>query len=130
MIRFIQGSVLSSDNKYMQYRLMNIDWSTVVTDWQGVDDEPTAGSENLVKSGVVYPLVNKLDDISRKSNNLFNKNDVTVGKYQPNNVYYLIDRAPYSASNFIPVEEVKTYGISANRQGAFFNLLIESLTAF
>ena len=25
-------------------------WSTAVSDWQGVDDEPTAGSDNLVKS--------------------------------------------------------------------------------
>mgnify|MGYP002853860318 CR=1 FL=1 len=37
--------------KYVQYRLMNTAWSTVVGDWQGVDDEPVAGSENLVKSG-------------------------------------------------------------------------------
>lgn len=49
-IRFVQ----SSDNKYVQYRLMNNAWSTTVTDWQGVDDEPTPESDNLVKSGGVY----------------------------------------------------------------------------
>lgn len=49
-IRFVQ----SSDNKYVQYRLMNQNWSNVVTDWQGVDDEPIARSNNLVKSGGVY----------------------------------------------------------------------------
>lgn len=49
-IRFIQ----SSDNKYVQYRLMSTDWSITENDWQGVDDEPTAGSDNLVKSGGVY----------------------------------------------------------------------------
>ena len=65
-------------------------------------------------------LAVNLDDISRKSNNLFDKNDVTVGKYQPNNIYYLIDQESYSASNFIPVEEGETYSISANHQGAFF----------
>ena len=46
-----------SDNKYVQYRLMADAWSTVVTDWQGVDDEPTAGSDNLVKSSGVYNYV-------------------------------------------------------------------------
>jgi hypothetical protein len=29
-------------------------FTTDVTKWQGVDDEPTAGSDNLVKSGGVY----------------------------------------------------------------------------
>ena len=46
--------VCSSDNKYVQYRLMSNVFSTMVTDWQGVDDEPTAGSDNLVKSGGVF----------------------------------------------------------------------------
>ena len=48
-IRFLQ----SSDNKYVQYRLMADSWSTTESDWQGADDEPTAGSDNLVKSGGV-----------------------------------------------------------------------------
>jgi len=48
-IKFIQ----SSDNKYVQYRLMSTTWSTVVTDWQGVDNEPTVESDNLVNSGGV-----------------------------------------------------------------------------
>jgi len=43
--------VCSSDNKYVQFRLMNQNWSTIITDWQGVDDVPAAGSNNLVKSG-------------------------------------------------------------------------------
>jgi hypothetical protein len=48
-IKFVQ----TSDNKYVQYRLMANSFSTTVTDWQGVDDEPTAGSDNLVESGGV-----------------------------------------------------------------------------
>lgn len=56
-IRFVQ----SADNKYVQYRLMANTFSTTTTDWQGVDDEPTAGSENLIKSGGVYEGVNKLN---------------------------------------------------------------------
>ena len=55
-IRFIQ----SSNNKYVQYRLMSNVWSTTVADWQGVDDEPTVGSDNLVKSGGVTDTINQL----------------------------------------------------------------------
>ena len=52
-IKYIQ----SSDNKYVQYRLMATAWSSAVNDWQGVDDEPTSGSSNLVKSGGVCEYV-------------------------------------------------------------------------
>ena len=54
------GSLQSSDNKYVQYRLMANEWSTTVSDWQGVDDEPVEGSDNLVKSGGVSAYINKL----------------------------------------------------------------------
>ena len=59
-IRFIQGS----DNKYVQFRYMSS--STAVADftntanWQGVDDEPTAGSDNLIESGGVYKITNDI----------------------------------------------------------------------
>jgi hypothetical protein len=67
-IRFIQGdNVQSSDNKYVQSRYMgtstaNADF-TNVANWQGVDEEPTAGSDNLAKSGGVekYLAKNKTD---------------------------------------------------------------------
>lgn len=59
-IRFIQGSEQSSDNKYVQYRLMSDVFNTTPANWQGVDDEPTAGSDNLVKSGGVYKKINQL----------------------------------------------------------------------
>lgn len=49
-IKFIQGSEQSSDNKYVQYRLMAQNFTTNIAQWQGVDDEPAAGSDNLVKS--------------------------------------------------------------------------------
>lgn len=60
-IKFIQGSEQSSDNIYVQYRLMSPTWSTVAADWQGVDDEPTAGSDNLVKSGGTASRISDLD---------------------------------------------------------------------
>jgi hypothetical protein len=53
-IRFIQSFAPNSDNKYVQYRLMSDTFNTTVANWQGVDDEPTAGSDNLVKSGGVF----------------------------------------------------------------------------
>lgn len=66
-IRFVQ----SSDNKYVQYRLMSNDFSTTVSDWQGVDDVPTAESDNLVKSGGVFLAT---DYIGLNINNTFIKN--------------------------------------------------------
>ena len=36
---------------------MSASWSTTVADWQGVDDEPTVGSDNLVKSGGVADAI-------------------------------------------------------------------------
>ena len=49
-VKFVQ----SSDNKYVQYRLMSYTFNTTVANWQGVDDEAIAGSNNLVKSDGVY----------------------------------------------------------------------------
>lgn len=56
-VKFVQ----SSDNKYVQYRLMADSFSITDADWQGVDEEPTAGSDNLVKSGGV---ANKLAELA------------------------------------------------------------------
>jgi len=53
--------VQSSDNKYVQYRLMSGSFNTTVGNWQGVDVEPTAGSENLVKSGGVAKKLAQLE---------------------------------------------------------------------
>ena len=46
--------VQSSDNKYVQFRLMADSFNTTPANWQGVDDEPTSGSDNLVKSGGIH----------------------------------------------------------------------------
>jgi hypothetical protein len=55
--------VQSSDNKYVQYRLMSDTFNTVPTNWQGVDDEPAAGSDNLVKSGGVEKSIKELSNL-------------------------------------------------------------------
>lgn len=54
-IKFVQ----TYDNKYVQYRLMSDEFTTDVTHWQGVDDEPTVGSDNLVKSGGIVSMYGK-----------------------------------------------------------------------
>ena len=73
-IRFIQGSKQSSGNKYVQYRLMANIFSTDKDDWQGVDEQPTVGSDNLVKSGGV---ANKLAELEEE-----------IGKEIPENQKY------------------------------------------
>ena len=68
-IKFIQGTVQNNDHKYVQFRLMHTldNASTAAADfantanWQGVDDEPTVGSENLVESGGTFAELTKKD---------------------------------------------------------------------
>ena len=45
-IKYVQ----SSDNKYVQYRLLSQTFSTNEADWQGVDSEPKEYSKNLIDS--------------------------------------------------------------------------------
>jgi len=88
-VKFVQ----SSDNKYVQYRLMKTAWSNVVGDWQGVDSEPTAGSRNLVESGGIDRAIQLKKSIVIKgiiySNHLFKiNNDYTFSK---NDIAYNVD---------------------------------------
>ena len=52
-VKFVQ----SSDNKYVQFRCMAQNFTIDVTQWQGVDDVPAAGSKNLVESGGVEKYI-------------------------------------------------------------------------
>lgn len=76
----------SSDNKYVQYRLMADEWSTTESDWQGVDEQPTTGSENLVKSGGVVdsliPIMDKIDSLNTDVNGLIYSGTKTTGAGQ------------------------------------------------
>lgn len=51
--------VRSSDNKYVQASCMAQNFTTDVTQWQGVDKEPIEGSKNLVKSGGIWSSLRK-----------------------------------------------------------------------
>ena len=64
-IRYIQ----TSDNKYIQARCMAQNFTTDVAQWQGVDDELTAGSNNLIKSGGVAKQFGILDKANVVGNN-------------------------------------------------------------
>lgn len=62
-IKFVQ----SSDNKYVQARLMADSFTTDTTQWQGVDDKPVAGSDNLINSGGVHASEKMLEDTCNAS---------------------------------------------------------------
>jgi acyl-coenzyme A thioesterase PaaI-like protein len=51
--------VQSSDNKYVQARCMAQNFTTDVTQWQGVNEEPIPDSKSLVESGGVYKFLAK-----------------------------------------------------------------------
>ena len=40
---------------------MTTAWSNIIADWQGVDNEPTAGSNNLVNIGGVAEKLSELE---------------------------------------------------------------------
>ena len=82
-IRFVQ----SSENKYVQYRLMSQSFTTDVTQWQGVDKEPTVGSTNLVESSGVY------EGLSYISNQLLNTKQIASGTSSSGN-YPIIANVP------------------------------------
>ena len=76
-VKFVQ----SSDNKYVQFRYMSS--STTVADftnvdnWQGVDDVPTLGSNNMVKSSGVYQYVGeKLNPLEEEIYGVIDKIEV------------------------------------------------------
>ena len=69
-IRFVSNS----DNKYVQYRLMAQTFSNDEDNWQGVDEQPTAGSDNLVKSGGVANKLTELDaEVGELGSHAFNE---------------------------------------------------------
>lgn len=53
-IKFVQ----TSDNNYVQFRCMAQNFTTDVTQWQGVDEEPTVYSNNVIESGGVFNALN------------------------------------------------------------------------
>lgn len=99
-IRFVQ----TSDNKYVQFRLMGDSFNTNAANWQGVDSIPIAGSSNLVESGGVKEAIDLVDS-------------KITGK-----VYGTAISAP--GQNIIPVPALvvgKTYKIQVKNNGDTFS---------
>lgn len=81
--------------EYVQYRYMKTATTsatfTNVANWQGVDDEPTAGSDNLVKSRGVYNSINSL----KQNNFTITKGYIdSDGELQNSNFLYATDYIP------------------------------------
>ena len=60
-VKFVQ----SSDNKYVQYRLMSSAWSTTVSDWQGVDADLKANKDGYYETlgaGIATSLAGNVSD--------------------------------------------------------------------
>ena len=129
-IRFIQGSVESSDNKYMQYRLKNQSWSADIDDWQeinsaefstgekvneiGIDDEPTSGSDNLIRSGGVKKIIDKKTEFVESTNILESDEKISFTSDDEKEEYTYIDKNGLHAKNIYDFNGVK-YNRDYNR---------------
>lgn len=114
-VKFVQ----SSNNNYIQARLMANEFTTDVTKWQGVDDKPTAGSKNLVESGGVKEYVDKATenidkiDFSLKSSFINTPIEDNVAVSFPNSGYInkttgaFVSEGPFVTSDFISINEIK-----------------------
>jgi hypothetical protein len=116
-IRFVQGFAPSPYNKYVQFRYMLESTDTTdfvnAANWQGVDDEPTAGSDNLVKSGGVAADLDRLEnDVDQLKSDVEQlayvkiKNEVVNGGFESGT-------PPWSGKRPVLSEEEKLSGDSS-----------------
>lgn len=112
-IKFVQ----TSDNKYVQYRLMATSFTTTETDWQGVDDLPTYNSKNLVKSGGVKKVFDfSLNHIAKIENITSVNQEITSTERL---FIYAIKRTGVSSTSVrryydvYPIEANKLYSANA-----------------
>ena len=69
-----------------------------------IDDEPTVGSNNLVKSGGVYPTKEAVDNTTYKHNNLVDLNDIVSGEWISPTYGTIIQNNNSYHTNKIPVK--------------------------
>ena len=104
-IRFVQ----SSDNKYVKFFCIADEFTTDVSKWQGVDNEPTAGSDNLVKSGGVDyrtgSLQSNIDNITGVNNN-----PIDLSLY-PEKDYYLNNNGIWRANANYGLKIIPIYSL-------------------
>ena len=87
-VKFVQ----SSDNNYVKFFCNSQNFTTDVTQWQGVDDEPKNGSINLVKSGGV------MDSYAADINSLKKEFKFVQGN---NNALTYIEFAPTTGHTYL-----------------------------
>lgn len=103
-IRFVQ----TSDNKYVQARLMANAFTTDISKWQVVDDEPTAGSKNLVESGGVAEAIKGI-----KEGNLKYPDNYITG-YKLANDGTLVSDAGFCVTDFVDLQEYTSANFNRN----------------
>ena len=112
-VKFVQ----TSDHKYIQTRCMAQNFTTDVTKWQGVDDEPTDGSNNLVESGGVDKAINQVDEknfVEYVDNSIITNKQVTLNGGS-------VTAAPFTKNISIPsgnklyvtIKKVKGTGVNS-----------------
>lgn len=124
-IQFIQGTAQSSDNKYVQFRYMSS--STAVADftnvdnWQGVDVEPMAGSNNLVVSEGIQR------DVRVSSSNIRGLDFSSFTGNTKNYTKGIIFAGVVLADGYNPSDKPKITGLSKNRNNdGYFRLQVQT----
>lgn len=88
---------------------MATSFSTTPSDWQGIDDVPVNGSDNLIKSGGVALYTNEISPIIKKAERVFNVNLLNLAGLVQNKVIdesgNIIPNNDYSYTELIPVTE-------------------------
>ena len=126
-VKFIQ----SSDNKYVQFRYMGTATTGSpnpfldVANWQGVDDEPTAGSENLVKSGGVYYALQGEYVVVTATANTGSVATAMVGIYDVNDVLIVEGEGEVTAR----ILYGKTYKVKCSRVYDYLTPAEQTFTA-
>lgn len=126
-IKFIN----SVSGKYETWTLMDNSWSSDVADWQGVDDEPTAGSENLVKSGGVQK---KIDDLNNAINGIVGIDDeqIDLSSYQEKNGTLSVSSGQWASVTsssqhiYVPVIVGRTYVLTSGEDPRVQYALLKS----
>ena len=96
-IRFIQGSVSNSDNKYVQFRCMSDEFTTDENQWQGISDKPEVDSNDLVTSFGISDAINEAFDAIKVECPIHGI--ILAGQTQ------ITEGNPYRTSDYIPVKQ-------------------------
>ena len=124
-VRYVQ----TSDNNYVQFRCMAQNFTTDISQWQGIDEEPTAQSKNIVESGGVFnrfnsavfgQLIGEEEAVVSGNNTVFYDKNVKC----PNEVKIVIEDTTVTLNNrfltYVCVleDDSQKYGTITNTTGS------------